>query len=41
MADATDLDVLSTPAGNPDVNGVKFGELLTDQADDNAELRLV
>ena len=28
MADATDLRDLSTPVGNPDVNGVKVGETL-------------
>jgi hypothetical protein len=29
MADATDLINLSTPEGNPSVNGVKVGETLT------------
>lgn len=40
MADATDLVYLSTPVGNPDVNGVKLGETLTGQADGNTELSL-
>jgi hypothetical protein len=41
MADAEDLSYLSTLGGNSNVNGVKVGELLTGNADDNAELRLI
>ena len=41
MADTEDLNCLSTSEGNAGVNGVKVGELLTGNADDNAELRLI
>ncbi|HMF55254.1 MAG TPA: hypothetical protein VK619_02730 [Pyrinomonadaceae bacterium] len=40
MADATDLKKFEhARLGNPDVNGVKVGEPLTEFADGNAELR--
>ncbi len=41
MADTEDLNRLSTPEGNAGVNGVKVGGTFTDQADGNAELRLI
>jgi hypothetical protein len=44
MADTEDLscfEKLSAPDGNTGVDGVKFGETLTDHADGDAELRLV